>query len=53
MGSWKLIVDGKVDQPRPLTVRKLRKLPMTEVTCVLQRAGNGRNQYAPSVPGVQ
>jgi sulfite oxidase len=53
MGSWRLAVDGEVDEPRSWTLAELQKFHLTEVTCVLQCAGNGRGLYAPTVPGVQ
>ncbi len=51
--AWHLTVDGEVEKPMQLTLDELRKLPTSEVTCVLQCAGNGRGLYVPPVPGVQ
>jgi len=51
--TWHLTVDGEVENPMTLSLADLRNLPVTEVTCVLQCAGNGRGLYTPSVPGVQ
>jgi sulfite oxidase len=51
--GWTLSVDGDVATAMQLTGSDLRRLPVTEVTCVLQCAGNGRGLYAPTVPGVQ
>ena len=51
--TWRLHVDGEVNEARAWTLAELRKFPATEVTCVLQCAGNGRALYAPTVPGVQ
>jgi len=51
--KWRLTVDGEVSKPLELTLAELKKMPLTEVTCVLQCAGNGRALYSPTVPGVQ
>jgi DMSO/TMAO reductase YedYZ molybdopterin-dependent catalytic subunit len=51
--KWRLKVDGEVSKPLELTLAELKKMPVTEVTCVLQCAGNGRGLYSPTVPGVQ
>jgi sulfite oxidase len=48
-----LSVDGGVGKPLSLSIAQLRKLPRTEMTCVLQCAGNGRALYSPALPGVQ
>ncbi len=53
MNSWRLAVDGEVDKPGTWTLAELRKFPLTEITCVLQCAGNGRGLYEPPLPGVQ
>ena len=51
--GWTLSVDGDVATAMQLTGSDLRGMPVTEVTCVLQCAGNGRGNYEPAVPGVQ
>ncbi len=51
--TWRLTVDGEVEKPTTFSLAELRKLPVTEITCVLQCAGNGRGLYTPPVPGVQ
>ena len=51
--TWQLTVDGEVEKPTTFSLADLRKLRVTEVTCVLQCAGNGRGLYTPTVPGVQ
>ena len=51
--KWRLTIDGEVGNPLELTLAELKKMPVTEATCVLQCAGNGRALYAPTVPGVQ
>lgn len=50
---WRLTIDGEVDRTLHFTLSELKKLPRTEVTCVLQCAGNGRGLYSPPLPGVQ
>ncbi len=51
--QWRLTVDGDVEESLKLSLDDLRKMRVTEVTCVLQCAGNGRALYTPTVPGVQ
>ena len=51
--TWRLTVDGEVAEPQKLSLEDLRRMPQTEVTCVLQCAGNGRALHRPVVPGVQ
>jgi len=51
--TWRLAVDGEVENPLALTLAELKRLPETTVTCVLQCAGNGRGLFRPAVPGVQ
>jgi len=51
--QWSLTVDGEVGESLRLSIADLRKMRVTEVTCVLQCAGNGRGLYTPTVPGVQ
>jgi DMSO/TMAO reductase YedYZ molybdopterin-dependent catalytic subunit len=53
LSRWRLKIDGEVAKPIELSLADLRKLPVTEVTCVLQCAGNGRGLYTPPLPGVQ
>jgi hypothetical protein len=36
-----------------LSLADLKALPRSDVTCVLQCSGNGRNWFEPAVPGVQ
>jgi len=50
---WTLKVDGEVGTPLELSLRDLKAMPQTTVTCVLQCAGNGRGFMKPVVPGVQ
>src|SRR3954463_11921359 len=51
--QWSLTVDGEVGESLKLSVDDLKKMRVTETTCVLQCAGNGRGLYTPTVPGVQ
>jgi DMSO/TMAO reductase YedYZ molybdopterin-dependent catalytic subunit len=51
--TWRLTVDGEVERPATLSLSEIRRMPASEVTCVLQCAGNGRALYMPLVPGVQ
>jgi sulfite oxidase len=51
--GWALTVDGQVERPLRLSASDLRRMPRTEVTCVLQCAGNGRGLFEPPVPGIQ
>lgn len=51
--KWRLEIDGEVDRPLTLTLADLKKMPASEIRCVLQCAGNGRGLQTPTVPGVQ
>jgi sulfite oxidase len=51
--TWRLMVDGEVENPSAFSLADIRRMPVTEVTCVLQCAGNGRALYTPLLPGVQ
>jgi len=51
--TWRLMVDGEVENPSAFSLADIRRMPVTEVTCVLQCAGNGRALYTPTLPGVQ
>jgi len=51
--TWRLVVDGEVENKLSLTLADLKKMPRAEATCVLMCAGNGRALHAPIVPGVQ
>jgi sulfite oxidase len=53
LAKWKLSVTGEVERPLELTLAALKKMKKSEMTCVLQCAGNGRGLYAPLLPGVQ
>ena len=51
--QWRLTVDGEIGESLRLSLDDLRKMRVTEATCVLQCAGNGRGLYTPTLPGVQ
>jgi len=51
--TWRLKIDGEVKNSIELSLADLRTMRATEVTCVLQCAGNGRALYTPPLPGVQ
>jgi len=51
--TWRLRIDGDVEKPLTLSLTDLRKMPVSDATCVLQCAGNGRGLYEPVLPGVQ
>jgi len=51
--QWRLTVDGEIGESLRLSVDDLRRMRVTEATCVLQCAGNGRGLYTPTLPGVQ
>lgn len=53
LADWKLTIDGLVENPLTLTLADLKKLPRTELTGVLECAGNGRSFYEPHLPGAQ
>jgi len=53
LADWKLTLDGLVEKPLSLTLADLKKLPRTELTGVLECAGNGRSFYEPHLPGAQ
>jgi hypothetical protein len=42
-----------VETPLTLSIDELRKMPAVEVVSVLECAGNGRQNYSPTVPGIQ
>jgi DMSO/TMAO reductase YedYZ molybdopterin-dependent catalytic subunit len=51
--TWRLTIDGEVENKLTLTLSDLKKMPHAEATCVLMCAGNGRALHTPVVPGVQ
>ena len=51
--SWRLQVDGNVENVLILTLDDIRRMPSTTVTATLECAGNGRAFFEPPVPGVQ
>src|SRR5262245_50922398 len=53
IAQWRLSVAGQVSTPLTLSIEDLRQMPSVEVVSVLECAGNGRQFYNPTVPGVQ
>jgi DMSO/TMAO reductase YedYZ molybdopterin-dependent catalytic subunit len=53
INDWRLTVDGDVGTPLNLTMDDLKKLPSSELVCVVECAGNGRSFADPQVPGLQ
>jgi DMSO/TMAO reductase YedYZ molybdopterin-dependent catalytic subunit len=51
--SWRLTVNGLVDQELKLTLANLKEFRTVTITAVLQCSGNGRASYRPQAPGVQ
>lgn len=51
--SYRLVVDGEVEQPLSLSLEELRHLSTVSAAATLQCAGNGRGFYRPRVPGSQ
>ena len=51
--KWRLKVDGDIEHANELSLSDLKRMPHSEVTCVLMCAGNGRAFHQPNVPGVQ
>lgn len=49
-GSWRLFVDGEVEEPLELSLDDLRGLPVRSLAVTLECAGNGRGAMNP-VPG--
>jgi DMSO/TMAO reductase YedYZ molybdopterin-dependent catalytic subunit len=50
--TWRLRIDGLVDQPRSFTVAGLKALPARTMRVTLECAGNGRGQLSPRYPSV-
>jgi DMSO/TMAO reductase YedYZ molybdopterin-dependent catalytic subunit len=51
--QWRLKVAGSVHKAISLSLDDIKGFPKTEVTAVLECAGNGRSLYEPPVPGIQ
>jgi sulfite oxidase len=51
--DWKLEIDGLVERRLTLTLADLKRFPRSELTGVLECAGNGRSFYSPPVAGAQ
>jgi sulfite oxidase len=52
LAPWRLEVDGLVDRPLSLGLDDLKGLPTATLPAVLQCSGNGRNNFSPTIPGV-
>ena len=50
--EWELAIDGEVLRPCRLRLARLREMPSTTVTCVLESSGDGRAFYDPPTPGL-
>jgi sulfite oxidase len=53
MGTWRLTIDGQVNQPLNLTLEDLKKYPEAMQVVTLECSGNGRAFYEPTVAGAQ
>ncbi|MEW6304807.1 MAG: sulfite oxidase [Verrucomicrobiota bacterium] len=51
--TWRLKIDGLVNQPCELTYEELQKMPTRTVTMALECAGNSRIFLSPKVGGLQ
>ncbi|MGH2531062.1 MAG: sulfite oxidase [Thermomicrobiales bacterium] len=49
--TWRLRVDGRVEQSLELSLADLQRLPRQELTAFLECAGNGRSRYSPPAEG--
>ncbi len=50
--TWRLAVRGLIERPLSLSLDDLKELPQATLPAVLQCSGNGRSNYAPTVPGI-
>jgi DMSO/TMAO reductase YedYZ molybdopterin-dependent catalytic subunit len=53
MGTWRLQIDGQVNQPLTLTLDDIKKYPESTQVVTLECSGNGRAFYEPTIPGAQ
>ncbi len=51
--TWRLKIEGEVENPLTLSLDDLKKFPRAEVVSVLECAGNGRSFYEPGIIGMQ
>jgi DMSO/TMAO reductase YedYZ molybdopterin-dependent catalytic subunit len=51
--QWRLKISGSVQKEISLSLDEIKRFPKTELTAVLECAGNGRSLYEPPVPGIQ
>jgi DMSO/TMAO reductase YedYZ molybdopterin-dependent catalytic subunit len=52
VASWRLVVDGEVEEPLRLALPDLQQFPLRTVTTVLECAGNGRTRMSRRAEGV-
>lgn len=52
LGSWRLRVEGSVQQPQTLTLDDIKKMPAVTRRLTMECAGNGRVFLTPKVRGV-
>lgn len=50
--TWRLRIEGNVQEPIDLSLAELRKLPAHTITATIECAGNGRSFLEPKVKGV-
>jgi DMSO/TMAO reductase YedYZ molybdopterin-dependent catalytic subunit len=53
MATWRLQIDGEVNQPLSLTLDDIKKYPESTQVVTLECSGNGRAFYEPTIPGAQ
>jgi sulfite oxidase len=53
MGTWRLQIDGEVNQPLSLTLDELKKYSESMQVVTLECSGNGRAFYEPTLAGAQ
>jgi DMSO/TMAO reductase YedYZ molybdopterin-dependent catalytic subunit len=53
LASWRLRLEGHLQNPLSLDMAELKKLPRLELVSVLECAGNGRSFYNPGIAGMQ
>jgi len=49
--TWRLTVDGLVERPLDLSPTELEAMPVVELTCTVECAGNNRTRLAPITEG--
>src|SRR4051812_48097981 len=51
--GWSLVVGGLVEEPLRLELPALQRLPIRELSVLLECAGHRRTEYHPPISGVQ